>query len=113
MPPHTVAKAAAEWVRSLEFIRAHRHRMPRFREVRYEAMLIDPVAAVADLFDWLGLERNDDVMRAVEERSKIEVARFSTTGPIGSGKWMQLPSRDRATILDVAGDSLADLGYID
>jgi hypothetical protein len=59
------------------------------------------------------LECSEDVLMAVEERSKREVARFGVTGPIGSGKWMQLPANQRAKIVDIAGDWLAELGYID
>ena len=113
MAPSTAAQAAGEWVKSLDFLEQFRHLFGRFREVRYEAMLADPVAAAADLFEWLGLERNDGVLRAVEERSKREVARFDTKEPIGSGKWMRLSAHERATILDVAGDWLTELGYID
>jgi len=113
MAPLTVAEAAGEWVTSLDELQRYRHLLRRFRQVRYEAMLGDPVAAAADLFDWLGLECGDDVLGAVEQQSKREVARYGATGPVGPGKWMQLPAHERATILDIAGDWLTDLGYID
>ncbi len=71
------------------------------------------VAAAAELFQWLGLECTDEVVNALEERSKRQVARFGASGPIGSGKWMQLPPRERARIVDIAGDWLAELGYLD
>jgi len=113
MAPPTVADAAAEWVALLDELQRYRHLLRRFRQVRYEAMLDDPVAAAADLFQWLGLARSDEVLQAVEERSKRQVARFGATGPIGPGKWMQLPAHERARIVDIAGDWLAELGYID
>jgi Sulfotransferase family len=113
MAPPTVADAAAEWVDVLDELQRYRHLLRRFRQVRYEAMLGDPVAAAADLFQWLGLKGSDDVLQAVEERSKRQVARFGATGPIGAGKWMELPAHERARVLDIAGDWLAELGYID
>jgi hypothetical protein len=113
MAPLTVADAAAEWVAALENLQRYRHLFRRFRQVRYEAMLEDPVASAVDLFDWLGLERTEDILAAVEARSTKQVARFGATGPIGTGKWMQLPARERARIVDIAGDWLAELGYID
>ena len=113
MAPATVADAAREWVEVLDDLQRYRHLLRRFRQVRYEVMLGDPVAAAADLFQWLGLAGSDDVMKAVEERSKRPVARFGAAGPIGSGKWMQLPAHERATIVDIAGDWLAELGYLD
>jgi len=113
MAPLNIAEAAAQWVVGLNQLEQHRHLLQRFRQVHYEALLADPLGYAADLLEWLGLERNDDVLRAVEEQSKREVARFGAQEPIGSGKWMQLPAHDRAVILDIAGDWLTELGYID
>jgi hypothetical protein len=113
MAPLHIADAASHWVVGLNKLEQSRHLLQRFREVRYEAVLGDPVGHAADLLDWIGLERNDEVLRAVEQQSKREVARFGAQDPIGPGKWMQLPARDRAVILDIAGDWLTELGYID
>ena len=113
MAPLTVSEAAAEWVTALDDLQRYRHLFRRFRQVRYEAMLQDPVGAAVGLFEWLGLECSDEILSAVEERSKREVARYGVTGPIGSGKWMALPPHERAKIVDIAGDWLAELGYID
>jgi hypothetical protein len=113
MAPLSLAEAAAQWAIGLDQLQRHRHLFPRFREVRYEAVLTDPVAYAADLLDWLGLDRTDEVLRAVEKQSKREVARFGAQDPIGPGKWLRLPARDREMILDIAGDWLTELGYID
>ena len=113
MAPPTVDEAAAEWVAGMDKLQLYRHLLRRFRQVRYEAMLQDPVGAAVELFEWLGLECGEDVLEVVERRSKREVARYGTTEPIGSGKWMQLPAHERTRILDIAGDWLAELGYID
>ena len=113
MAPLSVGEAAAEWAGGLDHLQRYRHLLERFREVRYEEMLGDPVAAAASLFTWLGLDCTDDVLRTVEAQSRKEVARFDATTPIGAGRWMELPANERATILDVAGDWLTELGYID
>jgi hypothetical protein len=113
MAPSSAAQAAGEWVTALNRLQKYRQLFGRFREVRYEAMLGDPVTAAADLFAWLGLACDDDVLRDVEQRSKREFARFDATDPVGAGKWTQLDDLDRTEILTVAGDWLAELGYID
>ena len=98
---------------ALNRLQKYRHLFGRFRQVRYEAMLGDPLGAVAELFAWVGLEHDGDVLTAVKQRSKLEFARFDAMDPVGPGKWTQLRERDRAEILTVAGDWLTDLGYID
>ena len=75
--------------------------------------LLNEVVLNQVLFCFDSDERTDEVLRAVENQSKREVARFGAQDPIGPGKWMRLPARDRAMILDIAGDWLTELGYID
>ena len=42
------------------------------------------------------------IVMAMETRDSL--ARFGATGPIGPGRWMQLPAHERARIVDIAGD---------
>jgi hypothetical protein len=113
MGPTDAGEAAGEWVRDLDQLQLHCGLLSRFRQVRYEDVLADPVGSARAVFEWLGLAVGPDVDRAVEDRASTEVARYGSKDAVGAGKWTQLPTRDRARVLDTAGDWLAELGYLE
>ena len=55
LAPPSAAYAASEWVRSIRLVRRDAWRLPRFREVRYEELVRDPVGRAVALFEWMGL----------------------------------------------------------
>jgi len=111
--PGNLAASAAEWVRDVRLVREHRWRLSRYREVRYEDLLADPVGQVGDLLRWVGLDVDAQVTRRLSERAAKEVARYGSNVPSGAGKWRLLGPAEGAAVLDVAGDLLAELGYLD
>jgi len=113
MGPDDVAGAAGEWVRGLEQIERHRWRLQRFHQLRYEGLLADPVGETSAIMRWLGLDVDDEVRARLEERVGREVAKYGSTAAAGAGKWRLLSPGDQAKVLDVAGDWLAELGYLD
>jgi hypothetical protein len=106
-----VATAARYWADSIRAVRRDQHLLARFREVRYEDVVADPVATVCDVMAWVGLSVNDDVRGVVADRVGIRVSRHGTTGPVGPGKWRAMPRRDLAVVEREAGPVLAELGY--
>ena len=65
------------------------------------------------LYRWMGLPVDDEVMTAVEERASRAVATYGMGTPVGSGKWRELDPPDLDRLTAVAGDLLAELGYLD
>lgn len=110
--PDDVGTTAAVWATDYERVVANAWRLPRFREIRYESLVADPVGAVTALFEWVGLEVDDALLGRLRDRSGRVVARFGETGPIGEGKWRLLSDAELDRIYTVAGDRLAELGYL-
>ena len=111
--PDDVGEAAAEWTRDVIQVERHRWRVPRFRQVRYEDLLISAADTVADLYQWMGLNVDADVRKELDERAGRRVATYGSTDPVGSGKWREMSAEDITAVLTVAGDQLASLGYLD
>lgn len=107
------AAAAAEWATGIRRVQQHQWRLRRFREVRYERLVDDPVGEMRLLFEWIGLPVDDDVIKGLEERAGEQVARYGDRSPVGSGKWRGLDPEQLAIVYEVAGDLLAELGYLD
>jgi hypothetical protein len=104
--------AASAWVAGLRAVQEQSWRLPRFRELRYEELLVDPVGQVAGLLAWLGLDVDAAVEQQIKNAADTEVSRFSATDPVGTGKWRDLPADALAKIYEEAGDMLLELGYI-
>lgn len=103
--------AAADWKRAVTDVLQNAWRMERFREIRYEDLLVDPVGGATDLLNWMGLDVDAEVEQRIKERVGIEVSRYSSTDPVGTGKWQELPPEALDEIYEVAGDLLVQLGY--
>ena len=106
-----IAVAARYWAESVRAVRNHAHLLPRFREVRYEDLVADPVAGVTDLMTWAGLRVDGGTTEAVAARAAVRVSRRGTTGPVGPGKWRLLERDQLATVEREAGPVLVELGY--
>jgi hypothetical protein len=110
--PSDVEAAARHWRDTIERVRRDSVLFSRYREVRYEALLADPVGETSELLTWLGLDVDDSVRSQLRERAGERVSQWNTTGPVGSGKWQRLSERDRHAVLTKAGDLLTELGYV-
>lgn len=106
--------AASAWRDTVRAVSRSAGRLRRFREVRYEGLVADPVDAVSELFAWAGLPVDEGIRSRVDEVAKVRVSRHGTRGPVGPGKWAaSFGPRDLATVYLCAGDELVDLGYLD
>ena len=82
-------------------------------EIPYEQLLADPVGESLRIFEWLGLPVTDDLVEEVRGKSGRQVAKLGSTAPPRLGKWREMDPGDLAEVYDIAGDLLAELGYID
>jgi hypothetical protein len=106
------ADAASAWVSGVRFVHDQAWRLPRFCELRYEDLLVDPVGEVTGLLTWVGLDVDATVEGRIKERVGTEVSRYTSTDSVGSGKWQDLPADVLDKIYDEAGDLLLELGYL-
>ncbi len=94
---------ARQWRQSVERASADLHRLaPDHLEVRYEALVADPVATLAGVVAACGLSADDGVVEAA-------AARISP-GTLGRGR-ATLNAGARAVVQDELGATLLDLGY--
>jgi len=66
------------WREGVAAIRSVLGDQERYREVRYEELASRPAETVSQLFDWLGLDYDDELLARVESLSRV---RFSDLGP--------------------------------
>jgi hypothetical protein len=112
--PQTIEEAAMEWRSSVEAAEAASAGLERFRTVRYEEMLVEPEAHVAELFGWLGLSATPPLVEEALREAKVVFNQDPTTGRVGAGKWREKFSEmDLNALMKVAGGTLERLGYLD
>jgi hypothetical protein len=109
--PDSIAGCAEMWRRAVSDAWTYGPQLHRFREVRYEQLLDDPVAGVCELLAWIGAPVDDEVRAAVASVAAVRVSQYNTTGQVGSGKWRSLGPAELATIHRIAGDILTRAGY--
>jgi hypothetical protein len=94
---------------------------PRYAEVRYEDLLVQPEREMERLFGFLGADASEGVVRRCVEAASFgrlsqgrkrgeEAASFFRKGIAGDWKNV-FTERDRAVFKDAAGDVLVALGY--
>jgi hypothetical protein len=106
-----VVVAATRWSEITREISDTLPALTKARDLRYEAVLADPVGAIGDLYAWLGLATDDDVFGEVHRRAEERVSQYNTTGDVGPGKWKSLSRRQLRAVYRHAGDRLKELGY--
>ena len=110
--PSTVREAAAEWRTSV--LAGRRTSDARYLELRYEDLFADPEGRIRDLYDWLGLDVTDDAVAAGLEAAAIVDNADPTDPRAETGKWRSSFSRrDLRDFERIAGDLLAELGYVE
>ena len=109
----SAADGAAAWLRGVGSVLREKWRLPRMYEIPYEQLLADPVGESLRIFEWLGLPVTDDLVEEVRGKSGRQVAKLGSTAPPRLGKWREMDPGDLAEVYDIAGDLLAELGYID
>ena len=111
--PRDLQQAARGWAASIEAADEHAPALRRFREVRYEQVLADPVGVTVEVLQWAGLPVDDDVRSAVAAAAGKRVSQYNTSGAVGAGKWRELDAAELRIVLAVAGDALVKKGYVD
>jgi hypothetical protein len=107
-----VTSAARLWRDTLDSVRREGAGLRHLIEVHYEDLVAEPEVAVADLITRMGLTVGPDDRERFRRTVGVRVSRHGTTGPVGSGKWRDLPPRALAEIYGVAGRALVAEGYI-
>lgn len=107
--PASMREAADVWATAVTRARLHQPR--RYKEVRYEELIHDPVTQMTQLFEWLGLTVTDDLLDAIRREATVPVNK-NPGDVVGEGKWRGGLSADQAAEFDaVAGPLLRELGY--
>jgi hypothetical protein len=114
--PNTIDGAAAEWRDAVTNGReagTHGLGPELYREVRYEALLANPDAEIAGMYDFLGLSAEEGLEAALAEAKRHANIGPSKRGGVGVGKWQDEWSPEQVGEFDaVAGDLARELGYM-
>jgi hypothetical protein len=114
-----IDQCARRWVDAIEAGLPYRGR-PGYTEVRYEELVTQPEPTLRRVLDWLGETWDDAVLRHSEvETGSRDTSKFpqnpEAAGALyGSavGRWQRdLSSEDAATVEEIAGRHLVELGY--
>jgi hypothetical protein len=109
----TIEDAAREWRDSVTAGREAALPGDRYMEVRYESLLREPERVIPDLFEWLGVDAGPAAVSAALAECRRQANVDKTTQRVAAGKWNESLSRADLDAIDaVAGDLLADLGYV-
>jgi hypothetical protein len=110
--PDDLQEAAAEWRDAVLAARRAALAPDVYREVRYEELLRDPAAVVAELYGWLGLEGADEVIAEALGEAGVGANLGGAPSGIGIAKWRETYSEVELEAFDrVAGELLRELGY--
>jgi Sulfotransferase family len=110
--PVGIREAASEWRTSVRSAREAGMSSNRYREVRYEALLEDPAPIIRDLYAWLELPVDDQIIRTATAEARAPVNLGSDPSGIGAAKWRDAyTASELEAFEEVAGDLLDDLGY--
>ena len=106
------ADAARLWQTVLEQVRTASADLDRFREVRYEQLLAEPICRVVDLLHWLGVTIDTSVIEELERRAERRVSTHAgTSHAVGAPTWQALPPRELARVYAESGGLLVREGY--
>lgn len=110
--PADVAGAAREWVEGVTAARRAAGGLRHYLEVRYEALLDEPVEGVREVLGFLGLNAGPDLLRQVFGEAGIPYNEDPNLPRLAREKWRgQWSRRDSARFWAVAGPLMAELGY--
>lgn len=111
--PATIEAAAGEWSASVQAGLRARGR-ERYIEVRYEDLLRDPEHQLRALYARLGLDSSREAVAAGLDEHRSAASVDPADPRVGAGKWRgALTAREFAAVERIAGDLLAELGYLE
>lgn len=105
------AAGAALWRRVMQTARHDARTVPRFREIRYEALHDDPVRVVRDIRAWVNAASTPEpeaLNHAIERRVSTHAG---TANRVGPQSWRALSPAALAGVYASAGDELVRTGY--
>jgi hypothetical protein len=109
--PRTIEKAAEEWRFCIEAAESAAPSLERYRVVRYEELLADPLTHVTDLYGWLGLPGGSGLVEAALVEAEVRF-NVSPGAAVAAEKWREsFTDADLETFMTVAGEVLQRLGY--
>ena len=97
-----VCALVGHWVEAHRTWRADRPHLERSLEVRYESLIADPAAVLAQAQRFAGLPTGPMPVRAVKQG--IDEGYLD--------RWSRLPAGERARTVDLHGADVAELGYV-
>ena len=102
--------AARQWVASNEHALAAFPLVDaeRWTEIRYEALIDNPIVEIDRLMDFIGLPYEDQVRQRAADVSTTPI---NTVTPPERGKWRKENPKEITGILDVIGPTMAAMGY--
>jgi len=135
---HPIDRIAERWVRRITRARAQAKRLDHYREIRYEALILDTEPTLREVLDFFGLpwdaavldyhqrsaERLEEMKRelpdsgkrtalSVERRMMTHARTTEKPDPRRVSRWREvMDPADRELFESIAGDLLRELGYV-
>jgi len=110
--PDSVAEAAEEWRSAIEQGRTSGSTLGHYREVRYEALLEDTAGELVQLYSWLGVPVDDEIMEVAVAEGRARFNVDPSAPRVAAGKWQgSFTEEDLWAFEAVAGNLLGELGY--
>jgi hypothetical protein len=108
--PESMTEAATDWATAIRQARAQAP--PRYREVRHEDLMRDPVGGLVELFEWLQLPVDDALVNKIAQQADVPVNASRPAVGIEPRQWQtKLSASDLSDFDAAAGDLLRELGY--
>ncbi|HEX3898845.1 MAG TPA: sulfotransferase [Mycobacteriales bacterium] len=104
--------SAADWCATVEDCRTHLGPL-RYHEVQYEDLLADPVPQLTEILKATGLPYDEAFVADAVEFGKAPVNVRPSDQRISANKWADIDADAEQQIVEVAGDLMVELGYLD
>jgi hypothetical protein len=110
--PRELQEAAAEWRSCVLAAREARLPRDRYREVRYETLMEDLSPTIAELYAWLNLPADPELVQAAEAEGRIAANLGADPSGVRAAKWRESYTPAERDAFDViAGDLIDELEY--
>ena len=110
--PDSISEAASMWRDAVEHARRVGASLDGYHEVRYEHLLADCAGGLRALFDAVGFDATPDALASAEIEARVSYNADPRAPQLAEGKWRtSFSDDDLEAFMEVAGSTLADLGY--
>jgi hypothetical protein len=104
--------AGRAWARLVNTIRRDLAGATAVELVRYEQLIDDPTRVVASLWDWLGVPTTAEDLERLHHRVHVQVTPLPSSRQPGTGRWHELPRKQRKALTAAVGRELENWGYL-